>query len=106
MAEPEIPLTDVIRQLRRDLLSAMQAGEGESLRFEVQDLEVEMQVVVTRGGSGEVSGGGGVKLWVLDAKAGSKLAGKYEASRLQKVKLRLRPKTEDDDGTGTVDLAG
>lgn len=106
MSESEIPLAHVIRQLRQELQSAMQAGEGESLRFEVQDLEIEMQVLVTRGGSGEVSGGGAVKFWVLDAKAGAKATAKYESSQLQKIKLRLKPKTVKDGKPGTVDLAG
>ena len=99
MPASDIPLADVIRELRRELLTAMKAGEGESLRFEVQDLEVEMQVAVTK--SGEVSGGGGVKFWVLNAD--SSVSGKYQSSRIQKLKLKLRPKT--DDGRKTVELA-
>ncbi len=59
------------------MLATVEAGQGEGLRFEVQDVEVEMQVVVSKGGEGELSGEGGVKLWVL-AKAGGKIAGKYE----------------------------
>jgi hypothetical protein len=100
MPESDIPLADVIRELRRELLAAMKAGEGESLRFEVQDLEIEVQVVVTRGG--EASAGGGVKFWVLNAE--SNVSAKYESSRIQKLTLKLRPKT--DDGGKTVDLAG
>ena len=105
MSESEIPLADVIRQLRRELLAAVAAGEGEGLRFEVQDLEVEMQVVVTKGGSGELSGEGGVKLWVL-AKAAGKVSGQYESSQIQKVKLKLRPKFDGGDEGDTVMLAG
>ena len=48
MPASDIPLADVIRELRRELLTAMKAGEGQRLRFEVQDLEIEMQVVVTK----------------------------------------------------------
>ncbi len=106
MTESEIPLADVVRELRRELMSAVAAGEGEGLRFEVRDLEVEMQVVVTKGGSGELSGEGGVKLWVL-AKTGGKVTGQYESSRIQKVTLKLRPKLDraGDEGD-TVMLTG
>lgn len=104
MPDSDIPLADVLRELRQELKTAMKAAEGESLRFEVQDLEVEMQLVVTRGGSGEVSAGGGVKFWVLNAESKATAAGKYESSQIQTLKLKLKPKT--DDGRKTVDLAG
>ena len=102
MSDSEIPLGEVIDQLRREMLVAIEAGSDEGLRFEVQDVEVEMQVVVSKGGSGELSGEGGVKLWVL-AKAGGKVAGKYESSQIQKVKLSLRPKLA---GADSVMLSG
>ncbi len=95
MADSEIPLADVVRQLRKELMTTARAGRGEDLRFEVQDLEIELQVVVSKGGSGELSGEGGVKLWVL-AKAGGTATGSYESSRIQKVKLRLKPKLGRD----------
>jgi hypothetical protein len=96
----EIPLAEVIRELRSELMDAVKAGEGESLRFEVQDLEVEMQVVVTKGASAGASGE--VKFWVL-TKAGAEASAKYESSQIQKIKLKLRPKTDDGD---TLFLAG
>ncbi len=99
MSESEIPLADVIRQLRRELMGAIEAGKGEGLRFEVQDLEVEMQVVVSKGGSGELGGEGGVELWVI-GKAGGKVAAQYESSQIQKVTLKLRPRLKGDDGEG------
>jgi len=105
MSESEFPLADVIRQLRREMLTAVEAGRGEGLRFEVQDVEVELQVVVAKGGSGELSGEGGMTLWVI-GKAGGKVAAKYESSQIQKIKLKLRPKLDGDDKAATVDLAG
>lgn len=94
MAESEIPLAEVIRHLRSELMDAVKAGERERLRFEVQDLEVEMQVVVSKGGTAGASGE--VKFWVL-TKAGAEASVKYESSRVQKIKRRLRPKTDDGD---------
>lgn len=116
MPESEIPLTRVVDGLRREMLSAMEAGKGGGLRFEVRDVELEMQVVVTKAATGELASGGGLKFWVLQASAQGKVGGKYEASQIQKVKLRLRPKMDEakKDGSkkdgkrkrATVDLAG
>jgi Trypsin-co-occurring domain 2 len=107
MAESEIPLADVIRQLREEMLTAVEAGKGHGLRFEVQDIEVELQVVATKGGSGELGGEGGVKLWVI-GKAGGKVAAEYSSSQVHTVKLKLRPKLDGGDGDddGIVMLAG
>jgi hypothetical protein len=104
MSKSEIPLTDVVKRLRTELKKATEAGRGEGLRFEVEDIEVEMQVVVTKTGAGELGGEGGVELWVI-GKAGGKVSAEYESSQIQKVKLRLKPKLGKGK-TGTVDLAG
>ncbi len=93
MSDSEIPLAEVIQQLRQELQTAIETAEGQGLRFEVQDLELEVQVLVTKGGSVKMGGGGEVKFWVLGAKGEGEMAGKYESSRLQKVKLKLLPKT-------------
>ena len=105
MSEREIPLADVVKRLRTELVAATEAGKGEGLQFEVQDIEVEMQVVVTKGGSGEFGGEGGVGLWVI-GKAGGKVSAEYESSEVQKVTFRLRPKIDEGGEPATVDLAG
>lgn len=105
MSESEIPMAEVVRHLREELTSAVEAGKGQGLRFELQELEVEMQVVVSKGASGEFGGEGGVKLWVV-GKAAGKVAGSYESSQIQKVKLKLLPKLEAEGRTATVELAG
>ncbi len=88
MSDSTIPLADVIQELRSELLAATAAGEGQELRFDVEELNLELQVVVTKGG---------VKFWVLNADSSAKVQGKYESSRLQKVSLKLKPKTADDE---------
>lgn len=102
---PEIPLGEVVGQLRQELMAAVEAGKGEGLRFEVQDLEVELQVVATKSATGELGGEGGVKLWVI-GKAGGKVSGTYESSQIQTVKLKLRPRLDGDDDDDFVMLAG
>lgn len=86
MAEERIRLAQVLQELREELAEAMDAGQGQRLRFELGEVKLEAQMVVTR----EVQGQGGVKFWVLDAG----VAAKQEASRLQKLTLTLTPKSE------------
>ena len=104
MSKSEIPIADVVKRLRTELSTAIEAGKGEGLRFEVEDVEVEMQVVVTKSGAGKIGGEGGVELWVI-GKAGGEVSAEYESSQIQKVKLRLKPKLGEGK-SGTVDLAG
>lgn len=51
-----IELGEVITELRRELQQAMDAGEGQRLRFELGPVELEATVAVEKGG------GGGVKV--------------------------------------------
>ena len=103
MFKSEIPLTEAVGKLREELLGAMEAAEGKGLRFEVRDVEVELQVAVTKEAATEA--GGGVNLWVL-GKTEGKVSGKVDSSRVQKVTLKLRPKTEEDGEPGGDGKAG
>jgi Trypsin-co-occurring domain 2 len=54
-----IELAEVIAELRRELQEAMNAGEGEQLRFELGPVELEATVAVEKsGGGGSRSGSG------------------------------------------------
>ncbi len=94
MNEEKIELADVVQELREELMKATEAGEGQPLRFEVGEVKLEAQVVVTR----EAQGKGGVKFYVVNAE----VAGKEQISRTQKVTLTLTPKGASG---GVVNLA-
>ena len=92
MTQP-IELAEAIGQLRSQLVQTIKEGEGEDLRFEVADLELELQVVVTKdakvGGKLEA----GVKFWLFGGGTASAEGGLSQGSnQLQKIKLKLRPK--------------
>ena len=57
-----IELAEVIGELRRELQEAINAGEGEQLRFELGPVELEATVAVEKGGGGGVK----VRFWVLE----------------------------------------
>lgn len=56
MAAKRIELSEAVQQLRGELEKAIEAGSDEALRFEVLELELEMQVAVTKEASAEAGG--------------------------------------------------
>ncbi len=89
MAEPGIPLSKLIAELRKELIAAKEQGKDQDLKLQVEEAEVELQVVVTQ----EDVVGGGVKFWVLNAEANEKSAN----ATTQKIKLKLKPHTVGDE---------
>lgn len=85
----KIGLKEMILNLRQELMAARTEGSQEELRFLVEDIEVELEVLATKEGTA----GGKVDFWVYTADLHGKLA---EASR-QKLKLRLKPQTLTGD---------
>jgi hypothetical protein len=78
----KLALSDVIFQLRDELEAASNKAEGANLTFEVQDIDLELQVVVTREGKTGIK----AKFWVLEANA----EGKLGDAVTQKVRLKLK----------------
>ena len=79
----KIELAALIRKLREELAEAVLEGEGEAVRFQLETLELELQVTVGRAAEAK----GGIKIWLVEAGTGAE--GKRES--IQKVKLTLKP---------------
>jgi hypothetical protein len=77
-----LELSSVLNRLREEIAEASKASIKSDLRFEIQDVELEIQIVVTK----EQNAGGKTSFWVLEANAGSK----YANAVTQKVKLKLK----------------
>ncbi len=79
----KIPLSEMLAQLRKDLLQTQEEGKGSDLKFQIEDIEIELQIATTK----EAGGGGGVKFWVYNAEA------KVDVSeaKTQTLKLKLKP---------------
>ena len=92
----KIPLSEMLAQLRKDLLQTQEEGKGSDLKFLIEDIEIELQVVTTK----EAGGGGGVKFWVYDANA------KVNASEAKTQKLKLKLKVVGADGKSPLPIAG
>ncbi|EST25509.1 trypco2 family protein [Streptomyces roseochromogenus] len=86
-----IELSDMIRELRGQLTTALADGDGQLVRFELGPVEVEATVAVTR----EAGADAKVRLWVVDAGAN----GKYSHAQTQRIKVTLTPKAVPADGS-------
>ena len=83
MPNDRIALADAVENLRDQLLQAMEGGKGKSLRFGIEELDLEFKCTVSREGAGKA----GVKFWIVEAGA----EGKIGNSMTQTVKLKLKP---------------
>jgi hypothetical protein len=102
MAGNQPELKNVLAQLRTQLAAAQREGNNAGLRFEIEDIEVELNVAVTAEGGGNA----GVKFLVVTGN----LDGKASREVTQKIKLKLKPRNgtggsvqisdEDDDEPG------
>ena len=90
-----IELGEVIGELRRELQQAMDAGEGQPLRFELGPVELEATVAVEKGGGG----GAKVRFWVIELGGDAKVS----RSSTQRIKLALQPRLA---AGGTAMVAG
>ncbi len=84
-----IELAEMIGKLRGELQKAQTQGQDEDLKFRIGDIEVELQIGVTR----EAGAKGGVKFWVYNAEAEGKLA----SETVQKLRLKLKPEYKKGD---------
>jgi hypothetical protein len=84
-----IELAEVVRELRRELAAAMEAGRDEELRFELGPIELEVSVGVERTGGAS----GKVRFWVVE------LGGDAASTRssTQRVMLTLQPRVTGSD---------
>lgn len=83
-------LAKTLIELRHELEEAWREGEGKGVRFQVDSIDVELQVTVSK----SAEPGLGFKLWVINGDAKGEIA----RESLQKLHLRLSPYRVDDEG--------
>jgi hypothetical protein len=84
-----LELSRVIRELRTELAAAIAAGEGEALRFQIEKIELELEVSVEQSATGK----SGVKFWILEAG----VDGTKSVAKTQTLRIQLRPRDADGD---------
>ena len=85
----ELELSDMLVQLRKELKTAQQKAkdDNEDLLFKLEDIEVEVQFMVSDKDKTEA----GLKFYVFNAGAGEEKA----TQTVHKLKLKMVPETAD-----------
>lgn len=89
----KLELAEMIKSLRQELIEAQRAGKDEKLRFTVEDVELDLDVVMEAEGEGGVA----AKFYVLT----SHFKAKRKDVVTQKIRLKLKPgevKAKKGDG--------
>lgn len=84
-----IELSEMLGELRKELSIAQSKGAGSDLKFQIEDIEIELQVATTS----KVAGKAGIKIlvcWDAEASAG------IDKANTQKLKLKLKPVNAGD----------
>jgi hypothetical protein len=84
-----IGLAEWLQALRAELLTAQREGDGADLRFRIDAVEVEFEIRTSREGMGK----GGVRFWVVEAGADTKLGSELT----QRLRLTLGAVSGDSD---------
>jgi hypothetical protein len=94
MSEELLPLSEAVRALRAEIVTAAEAGKAETIRFGLGKIELEFQIVAKREGGSD----GKIKFGVLGV--GLEIAGsaKFSSEQVHKVKVTLNPVQINRDG--------
>lgn len=90
-------LAEVIKALRNELYLAKQNSTGETIKFNVNSVDVEFETSVEYVANGEV--GGKIRFFVFDVDA--KGSAEYKNATTHKIKLSLQPVDEENPVPGT-----
>jgi hypothetical protein len=82
-----LELSEVIKELRRELQTAITDGAGEALRFELGAIDLEVTVAVEKTGGAH----GKVRFYVFELGAD----GSMSNTSTQRIKLTLQPRLAD-----------
>ena len=94
--ENKIELAKMLGRLREDLLKVQEQGKNSSLKFRIDEIELDLQVATTE----SAGAGGGVQFWVYKADA------KVNVSEVLTQKLKLKLKPVDPKDNAPIELSG
>ena len=83
MGMSKLSLSDAIESIRSELAAAQRKGEQADLKFEVGEIELELEIAAELG----ATAGAEAKWWVVTAKTEAQ----YKESKKQKIKIKLKP---------------
>lgn len=92
MDKAVVGVSEAIEALRAELTEAVAKGEGQQIQFALDPIELTIEVVVTKDGSGKIG-------WKI-----LEFGGSYEKAATQTLTLKLTPMLLKPDGTRTTDF--
>ena len=87
MSESRISLSNLVTELRNELVLAQEKGKDLESRLLIEEAEIELQIEITEDNDAEF----GVKFWVLN----SGIKDKLSDGMIQRMKLKLKPTRRD-----------
>ena len=94
MSDEFVPIADAIRAIRQELNAAMLQGESDDLRFELGNVDLEFNAVVTKDVDGKAKVSFKLLGWGAEAEAGTK----FSHEQTHKIKLTLSPTRIEQPG--------
>ena len=99
MANDLIKLSKALEDLRSELSTAQKEGVGKDIKFEIQEISLDLQIVAT----GEVSGEGNVGWGIFSAKAGARASD--AATHKISLKLKVTASSESDGERSPLEVS-
>ncbi|TDC85584.1 trypco2 family protein [Actinomadura sp. 7K507] len=96
--ESGLPLAEAVRQLRAELLAATEEGQAHGLKFTVESVDLELNLVLDTRSKYD----GGLSLWKVSA-GGGREKGRQETHRMT---LRLKPQHTGGGEGSEVNIQG
>lgn len=96
MSEGKRQLVEVVAALRNDLEAAIAEGKDKTIKFDLEEVEVELHTQITK--SGDLKVNGGVEFKILGFEVGSagvEGTGSYSKENTHTIRLKLKPKQWD-----------
>lgn len=90
-----VGLAEMISSLRMELEKAQQLGDDSKIKFEVEQVDLELKVNVEKASEG--GGKAGVKFWVVNAELAGKGTGKEVTTHTIKLSLTAKDLADLDE---------
>ena len=98
MSEKKPQLVEVIAGLRSDIQAAIEEGEGKTVKFDLNEIEVELKVGLTQSDATTAGGKFTVKIaGLVDIGGGVDKKTIDQEEYVHTIKLKLQPKVKDPE---------
>ena len=98
MSEKKPQLVEVIAGLRSDIQAAIEEGKDKDVKFDLNEIEVELKAAITESDETKAGGKFTVKIaGLVDIGGGVDKAVKDQEEYVHTIKLKLLPKIKDPD---------